>query len=262
MVTIKKRVITTALLGLVASPLLADSGFSVGAEYSEGDYGTGETSRSWYLPVSWRYQEGNLRASLTVPYITVEGSALVTVGGTPLSPSGMGMSGGDATTTTTTTRTASGLGDVLLSGSYRLLGESDSRPWLAATATIKFGTADEAEGLGTGEDDYTLQLEAGKGPLSGYAGYTLLGDTATLDYNDVAFVGVALDVPLGKSRALGVEYYTEEAALSGMDDLRQATLSLNGEVSREMDYSLYYIAGLSDSSADSVIGVNFSSRLK
>jgi hypothetical protein len=140
--------------------------------------------------------------------------------------------------------------------------ESDSSPWLGTTAKVKFGTADAAQGLGTGENDYSLQLEAGKGPLSGYAGYTLLGDTAALDYNDVAFVGVALSVPLGKSRALGVEYYTEEAPLSGMDDVQQATLSLGGEASSSLDYSVYYIAGLSDSSADSVIGINFSSRLK
>jgi hypothetical protein len=127
---------------------------------------------------------------------------------------------------------------------------------------VKFGTADAAQGLGTGENDYSLQLEAGKGIFSGYAGYRMLGDTAPLDYNDVAFVGAALSLLLGKSRDLGIEYYTEEASLSGMDELQQATLSLNGEMSREMDYSVYYIAGLSDSSADTVIGINFSSRFK
>jgi hypothetical protein len=258
--TIKKIVIATALLSLAATPVLAESGFSVGAEYSEGDYGTGETSRSWYLPVAWRYRGGDFSASLIVPYITVEGSSQVTVGGTPLSPSGMGMNGGGSTTSTT--RRASGLGDVVLSGSYQLLSEAPGRPWLAATARVKFGTADEDEGLGTGEDDYTLQLEAAKGVLSGYAGYTMMGDTDVLDYNDVAFVGAALTVPLGTKRELGLEYYTEEALLSGMEELQQATLSLSGEAGRELDYSLYYVAGLSDSSADSVVGINFSSRLK
>jgi hypothetical protein len=140
--------------------------------------------------------------------------------------------------------------------------ESDSSPWLSTTAKVKFGTADETQGLGTGENDYSLQLDAGKGVFSGYAGYRMLGDTATLDYNDVGFVGAALSLPLGKTRDFGIEYYTEEAPLSGMDELQQATLSLNGEMSREMDYSVYYIAGLSDSSADTVIGINFSSRFK
>lgn len=259
MITTNRFAISAFVLAISTAPVLADSGFSLGAEYSQGDYGTGDTTRSWYFPFAWHYRGGDFRASVTVPFVMVDGSSQVTGGGMRLAPSGMGgggMGGGSST------RIASGLGDVLLSGGYRLLSESASRPWLAATAKVKFGTADETQGLGTGENDYSLQLDAGKGIFSGYAGYRMLGDTATLDYNDVAFVGAALTLPLGKTRNLGVEYYTEEASLSGMDDLQQATLSLNGEMSREMDYSVYFIAGLSDSSADSVIGINFSSRLK
>jgi hypothetical protein len=258
--TTKSFAISAFFLAVSSAPVLAQSSFSLGAEYSQGDYGTGETTRSWYFPFAWHYRGGDFRASVTVPYVMVEGSSQVTAGGMRLSPSGMG--GGGAGGGGSATRSASGLGDLLLSGGYRLLDESANRPWLAATAKVKFGTADETQGLGTGESDYSLQLDAGKGPLSGYAGYRMLGDTTTVDYNDVAFAGAGLTLPLGKSRALGVDYYTEEAPLSGMDDVHQATLSLGGEVSREMDYSLYYIAGLSDSSADSVIGINFSSRLK
>jgi hypothetical protein len=255
----QSAVLSALLLAVFAAPVVADSGFSLGAEYSQGDYGTGETTRSWYFPFAWRYRSDDFRASVTVPFVMVDGSSLVTAGGMRLSPSGMGgggMGGGS------TTRTASGLGDVLLSGSYRLLSESDSRPWLAAGAKVKIGTADETQGLGTGENDYSLQLDAGKGPFSGYAGYRMLGDTATVDYNDVAFVGAGLTLPLGKNRDLGVEYYTEEASLDGTDAIQQATLSLNGEASSSLDYAVYFIAGLSDSSADSVIGINFSSRLK
>jgi hypothetical protein len=254
----QSAVLSALLLAVFAAPVVADSGFSLGAEYSQGDYGTGETTRSWYFPFAWRYRSDDFRASVTVPFVMVDGSSLVSAGGMRLSPSGMGggMGGGS------TTRTASGLGDVLLSGSYLLLNESASRPWLATTAKVKFGTADETRGLGTGENDYSLQLDAGKGLFSGYAGYRMLGDTATVDYNDVAFVGAGLTLPLGKSRDLGVEYYTEEAALDGTDAIQQATLSLSGEASSSLDYSVYYIAGLSDSSADSVIGINFSSRLK
>ncbi len=241
---------------------MADSGYSVGAEYSEGDYGTGESSSAWFIPFAWRYASDDFRASITIPYLMVEGSSLVTFDGRPIAPSGMGGMGGGGGGTTSTTRTESGLGDIMLSGSYQLMSEGDARPWMAATAKVKLGTADEEKGLGTGENDYSLQLEAAKGVLSGYAGYRVLGDTATLDYNDVSFVGAALSFPLGKSNSLGVEYYTEQASLDGMDDVQEASLSFGGEVSQEMDYSLYYVAGLTDSSADSVIGVNLATRLK
>lgn len=262
---IKKREFFSALiLSFGLQSVSADSGYSLGAEYSEGDYGTGETTSAWYIPFGWRYGSGDFSASVTIPYLVVEGSSLVTFDGRPVAPSGMGTGGtggGGGTTTTATTRTDSGLGDIVLSGSYQLLSESELRPWVAATLKAKLGTADEVKGLGTGENDYTLQLEVAKGMLYGYAGYRLLGDTATLDYNDVAFVGAALNFPLAQSHDLSVEYYTEEAALSGMDDIQEATLSVGGELSRKMNYSLYFTAGLSDSSADSVIGVNFSSRM-
>ena len=266
MSTLKKILGLVCVLIPATQVALADSGFSVGAEYSEGDYGTGETSRSWYIPLGWRYRGGDFSTSITVPYLIVEGSSLVTAGGTPLSPSGMGGGGGGAGGggggTTNTTRYDSGLGDVVVSASYQLLSESSHALWLGTTAKVKFGTADESKALGTGENDYTLQLEAARGALYGYAGYRVIGDTASVDYNDVAFAGVSLNMPLGKMSEWSVGYYAEEASVTGMDDVQEATLSVGGEFSKGLDYSLYYIAGLSDGSADSTIGVNFSSRLK
>ena len=258
----KREVLYALFLGLGLQSASADSGYSLGAEYSEGDYGTGVTSRAWYIPFAWRYGNDDIRASVTVPYLIIEGSSLVTFDGRRISPSGMGMGGGGSGGTSSTTRTESGLGDIMLSGSYLLLSEADTRPWVAATAKVKLGTADENKGLGTGENDYAVQLDAGKGVLYGYAGYRVLGDTAAVDYNDVSFIGAELSFPMGKSNTFGIKYYTEQASLDGMDDVREASLSLGGEVSKEMDYSIYYVAGLTDSSADSVIGISLSSRLK
>ena len=261
----KREVLYALLFGLGMQSVSADSGYSLGAEYSEGDYGTGETSSAWYIPFGWRYGSDDFRASVTIPYLIVEGSSTVTFDGRPIAPSGMGGMGGmggGGGGSSSTTRTESGLGDIVLSGSYQLLSETDASPWMEATAKLKLGTADEEKGLGTGENDYTLQLEAAKGMFYGYAGYRVLGDTASVDYNDVSFAGAALSLSMGKTTSLSVEYYTEQASLDGMDDVQEASLSLGGEVSQKMNYSLYYVAGLSDSSADSVVGVNLSSRLK
>jgi hypothetical protein len=238
---------------------VADTSISLGAEYSEGDYGTGETTTSWYVPFSWRYAGTAFSAAITIPYLSVSGSSLVTFDGRPLAPGGMSGGGGGGGSTT---HTDSGLGDVLLSGGYQLLDGANEGLWMSVRGIVKLGTADAEKGLGSGENDYTVQLEAAMGALSGYTGYTLIGDTDTIDYNDVAFVGVALDFPLGKRHGLGLEYYSEQASLDGMDDVQEATISLGGPVSRGLNYSLYYTAGLSDSSAESLIGVNFSTPMK
>ncbi len=256
--------ILVLLLVMCTEAVWAGNSFSVGAEYSEGDYGTGQTTRSWYLPVGWHYSQGDFSAALIVPYLRVEGSSLVTFDGRPLVPPGTGGNGmgGGVTGSGGTTHTASGIGDVVLSVGYQLQEERGGVPWLATRLKVKLGTADESEGLGTGENDYSLQLELASGMFYGFAGYRLQGDTATVDYNDVAYAAVALSFPLAREHEISVEYYTEEASLSGMDEVREATLSIAGALSSASDYSLYYIGGLSDSSADSVIGINIKKRLK
>lgn len=258
----KRVIIAAATMAFITAPAFAATGYSLGAEYSEGDYGTGETTSSWYIPFSWRYGNDSVRASITIPYLYVSGSTLVTFDGRAVSPSGMGTGMGGGGGSTSTTHTDSGLGDVLLSGSYQLLSEGEQRPWMGATAKVKLATADADKGLGTGENDYSLQLEMAKAMVYGYAGYRWLGDTATVDYDDVTFFGIALNFPLGNESGWGVEYYTESASLSGMDAVREVTLSLGGAMSKELDYSLYYTSGMTDASADSVIGVNFSTPLK
>lgn len=260
-----KEVIAAALfaaLGLQSA--VADTSFSLGAEYSEGDYGTAETTTSWYVPLGMRYASGDFGASITIPYVSVSGSSLLTADGRPIVPMGSGGMGGmgGGGTTTATTRTDAGLGDVVLGASYQLMSEGESRPWVGTSAKVKLGTADESVGLGTGETDYTLQLEVAKGIFYGYAGYTLLGDTVTTDYNDVSFVGAELGFPVAERSTLSIGYYTETASLDGMDDVQEASLSLSGEMGSDLNYSLYYVAGLSDSTADSVVGINISSRMK
>ncbi len=266
----KKVIIPVLLFSMGMQGAHAASSISIGAEYSEGDYGTGETTSSWYVPLGWRYSGGDFSAGITIPYVSISGSSLVSADGRPISPGGTAGGGGAGAggggtgtgTTTSTTRTDAGLGDVVISGGYQLLEGSESTPWLGATASAKLGTADADQGLGSGENDYTLQLEAALGMFYGYVGYTQIGDTDLIDYNDVAFAGVAVDFPLGEGHSVGLEYFTEQASLDGMDDVREASLSLGGELSGDLNYRIFYTSGLTDSSADAVLGVNFSSAMK
>ena len=261
MSTLKKITLPLILLSLASPMTMAASGWSIGAEYSEGDYGSSETTTSWYLPVGWRYVQGDLSAGVTVPYVSVSGSAMVSFDGRPLAPGGV-VGGGAGGGAGTTSRTVSGLGDVLLSGGYQLLDGADDSLWLNLGGIVKLGTADEEKGLGSGENDYTLQLEAARGMVYGFVGYTLIGDTALVDYNDVASMGVALDIPLAKGNSLGLEYFTEQASLDGMDDVSEATVSLSGAMGKGLNYRLFFTAGLSDSSADSTVGLNIRTPMK
>ncbi len=248
------------LLAATAQGVAAESSYSVGVEYSSGDYDSGDTTHAWYIPVGWQYYNGRMMAEVTLPWLIVEGSSDVTYDGRRLSGSGMGSGGGGGTSASS--RTASGMGDIIVGAGYLLLPQGASRPQLAARAKVKFGTASVRKGLGTGENDYSLQLDVAQGMFEGLVGYRWLGDTSTVDYNDIAFAGAALTWPLGADYGVRLGYYAEQASLSGSDDVNELTAAFNGRFENRFAYSVYYTAGFTDSSADSVIGASISSNFQ
>lgn len=81
--------------------------------------------------------------------------------------------------------TTSGLGDVIIKGRYYIVEERDAMPLMALTARVKFPTANEQLGLGTGALDYGFGVELSKmfgeswiGFLD--AGYNIIGDPESL----------------------------------------------------------------------------------
>jgi hypothetical protein len=233
--------------------------FTTGAEYTRGDYGTDIDTGSWYVPFSLGYSAERFAWSVTVPYIRVDGSSLVSgVRSTTLGGRGGGP-GQSVTTTTDVERVDAGLGDVTLSGSYLLQQETPARPWLGLTGKVKLGTADEEKNLGTGENDYAIQLEAAKGPLDGLIGYNLLGDTATTDYDDILYAAAAFSLPLQRQWRVRSELYAEQSPLAGVDPVRELTVTFSRPLSRDRQLSLYAIKGFSDSSPEWGMGALISS---
>lgn len=243
------------LIAALLLPLVAQAGtrFGIGAEYSSGDYGTGVDTATWYIPFSLSHSGENYSLGLTVPFIAVSGSSEVSgVRGT-----GHGTKT-TTTTTTTTTRTDSGIGDVVAKASLQLLAEGTSTPWIAITGKVKFGTASASKNLGTGENDYAVQLEMAKGSFDAMLGYNVLGDTSTIDYDNIVYGAVAWTAELNKAWNLRSEYYTEQPALSGDDPVQELTFSFGKALDSKRDLSLYVIKGFTDASADWGVGVMFS----
>ncbi len=248
-----KRLLLAAAL---MTPLFVQAGtrFGAGLEYTSGDYGTGVETGTWYLPL-WISRAGeNYSLSLTVPFVAVSGSTEVSgVRGTG--------HGSTTTVTSTTTRTDVGIGDVVAKASLQLLEEGPSAPWLAVTTKVKFGTASASKNLGTGENDYAVQLEMAKGRLDAMVGYNVLGDTDTIDYDNIVYGSLAWTAELNKIWKLRSEYYTEQPAVSGDDPVQELTLSFERALDKDRNLSVYLIKGFSDTSADWGAGVMFSKAL-
>ena len=232
---------------------------SVGAEYSTGDYGTSSKTTIWYFPATLKYETDVNMISLTVPYVSVEGrgDVVVTAGG----GGGMGMGGGaspiNRSSTITSTRTDSGFGDVVLTGSHAIVSTVTAR--IDLTGKIKFGTADEKDNLGTGENDYAVQLDLENNlnshSIFGSAGYKILGDPPGTDFRNVFYGSIGFSHRLDAVRTAGLAYDAQQSALSGASGQSELTLFLSNKLDKKTKLTGYVLKGLADGSPDWGLGI-------
>ena len=226
----------------------------LGAEYTSGDYGTSSKTKIWYFPVTLRYETDVNAASISVSYLSVEGRGDVVVSGGGM---GMGSQTVKRNSTLNGTRTDSGFGDVILTGSHKLSGTASSR--IDLTGKIKLGTADETDNLGTGENDYAVQLDFeqnyNSNSIFGSAGYKIFGDPPGTDYKNVFYGSIGFSHKLDAARAAGLVFDAQQAALSGSSGLSELTLFLSNKLDKKTRLTGYVLKGFSNGSPDWGLGV-------
>jgi hypothetical protein len=230
----------------------------LGVTYDQGDFGTSQTSRTLFLPATFRYLGDRFDVSATSGWVYLDAPSDVSlVDGTPTRTNGA--RGGR--------RTTSGVVDTVLRGRYFAVDDPGPGAWppaLAPFVKLKLPTADEDENLGTGEVDGGFGLEWDKSfwriTIFGDAGYTFMGDPPGQDFRDrpAASVGVAFRV-------------SDVLALSGLLDWRRALVSGNddpvelvGVATYKLDpavsLSPHVFVGLTEGSPDVGLGVELSYR--
>ena len=126
---------------------------STGVEYTSGSFGGTEDIDDLYVPVTASVDVGRLNFRLTVPYLSVRAPTEITEtgeDGQPVAGSGPRV-------------TESGLGDVIAGVTlYDVIDNRDLDLVVDVTGTVKFGTADENKGLGTGEMDRRVTVVEGE----------------------------------------------------------------------------------------------------
>jgi len=263
--------------------------------YYSGDYGTGTQTELTYLPFIFRWDFSRARLKITVPFVSISSAGNVTFTGSgpgpvaqsssdslllsstpgsisaaggaltpaavpPVPPVVLPAPGGSPSPQAPIKKenvgtTQSGLGDVRLAADFYLLKGTPTRPWVTFSPFVKLATADESEGLGTGENDYG----AGLGlvvPLGtrwqgyGDANYQVTGDPPGFDYRNVRKVGAGLGRSLS-SRVIWETYYEERnSLLEGVVDQRDVSFGFRVAAGEGGGYALYFFKGLSDSAED------------
>jgi Putative MetA-pathway of phenol degradation len=180
----------------------------IGTLYERGDFGTPNTTRVFFVPVTFRYLGERFDVSVTPSFVRIDTSGGVRlIDGVPI-PTGEGPG---------IVREA-GPGDTLVKGRLFLLEDAGRGSPLSALTPfvkIKIPTANDKRDLGTGKADYGFGVEWDKQLesflLFGDVGYTVIGKP----------VGLALQNRPAASFGVGKKA-SDTVTVSGLVDWRRA----------------------------------------
>lgn len=231
--------------GVVADDSSATISWSTGLEYSSGSYGGDSDIEDIYLPIGFSLDLPRVSLNLTVPYLSVRGPDGTTVTG----PGGEPVPGSGGTVT------ESGLGDVIAGITlYDVVVSESLGVAVDLTGTVKFGTADESKGLGTGEQDFTVRSDLYKFfdqfTLLASVGYKFRGDPEMLDLEDVLIGSIGGIYYADDKSGVGLIFDYREAALADSDAVSEISAFVSRQVSPDWSLQFYVFSGFSDSSPD------------
>jgi len=241
--------ITAAALATL--PVAADPGFSLttGLDYSTGKYGGTESTDMLYIPVTGKYEVDKYTLKLTVPYLQVTGPGNVVRDVGQIGPA-------------STTRTKqSGLGDIVVAGTYDMYGGHANGTFVDVTAKIKFGTADEAKGLGTGKNDYALQADLyktfGKNTVFGTLGYKVMGSPPGVTLNNVFYASLGVGHQYSQETSAGLILDLREKVSATSFAQQELTVYVSHKLGKTWKAQAYALTGFSDGSPDWGAGAMF-----
>jgi hypothetical protein len=220
---------------------------SVGADLSEGEFGTGVDTSILVVPLSLRASFDKFSFSVTVPYLQIDGASSVVGGG----------DGPIITDPNLATDKRSGIGDVNVRASYNAFELGAAAVTLHGRAKLPTGST--AKRLSTGEFDYSggIEIAATEGTVQPFAevGYRVLGDPTGVELKDGLYgsAGALVMLP-GKFIAIA-NYDYVAASVDTVDDVHSLFGGLVIPAGDRLSVTTYGTAGLSNSAADWGAGV-------
>nr|WP_070959854.1 hypothetical protein [Hyphomonas sp. Mor2] len=220
---------------------------SAGAEFTTGDYGGGADTDVFYAPIALGLDGDDWSLRASIPYLELSGPGVFLGEDLPLVRD-------IAAPVRMANEDVSGFGDLSLRITKTTRLDSEGKWELDLTGRVKLPTADEADGLGTGETDYSASADLIRnlGAWSWFAGvgYRVNGDPDGRDLNDIAFgsLGAVRYTQTGSSWGFAYDY--SQAASDGVDDAHELSTWLSFGLTKDVRVQLYGLTGLSDGGPD------------
>lgn len=212
---------------------------------AQGDFGLNLDTSIGYFPLSYEFDRGNWGFQLLAAALEVEGpgAVLINLGGV-----NQAIAGSDITT-------ERGVGDTIASAIYHIEPGSPSATFFDLRFDIKLPTASEAKGLGTGEFDYNLQLDASQQwrglLLFSSIGYSVRGESELFTgLRNGAYVQLGAALNLGDRLSGGIFYDYREPTSDFTPESHELSPYLNWRLSGNWSITSLLSKGYTEASPD------------
>lgn len=195
------------------------------------------------------------RASLFVPYISLEGPGTL-VAGTVAGAAGP------------TRRSQQGLGDMVVTYTRDIVGGLQTKGFAAsATGLVKLATGNEDKGLGTGKTDYGIQTDLAYRFNNGFAltavlGRQYYGDTPELPLQNGNYSTLGVNFPLGKSLFVNLTTTERDELLKGAQKRKDRAISAVYALGATSALQFAYTKGRTTASPDDVLSISYVSQVE
>ena len=248
-----------ALIALCLAPtaLAAEGEFSLGTglNYTSGTYGGSTSTKILTIPFNARYDNGPWTFKATLPYLHITGVRAVYPGVGRVDNGTLdNLLGVPRNRSQTETHTASGMGDATVAATYTLYSGGANRSGIGLTGKLKFATGDEKQGLGTGSNDASVQVEGfqqvDRNTLFGAIGYTMFGDSPITQFENVGNFGLGAMHRTDGGDLIGLAFDARQAGSPAPAPLRELTGFWTHKVDRNWRTQAYVLKGFARGSPD------------
>lgn len=229
--------------------------FTTGFDYSSGQFNLPAKTNISYIPYSIRYSDGPWSFRASSGYISFAGprNIITAVEGAPL------VTDIELEEVDEYRRPRkSGFGDVYLSGSYSLENPYFSDLLIDITGQIKFPTADERLGLGTGKFDFAGKVDIsylfGNFMPYGTLGYRIVGKSNRYDLQNSFFASVGASYFLTYDTSIGMSYEYRESATPGFNSPKEIFAYTDVQLNDHWGINVYGVVGLNNVTTDYGLG--------
>jgi hypothetical protein len=160
---------------------------------------------------------------------------------------------------------ASGLGDIVLSAAWSAYYDPASTLGLDLTGKVKLPTADESEGLGTGEPDFAVLVDLYRtfDRVTGFGGvgYHIMGDSPALPLENAWSANLGATYRLDARASVGAMLEGRQRVAPGGSRILELTGFWMRRLEAQWRAQFYGLIGLADGSPDWGFGLSFARPL-